>query len=218
MNSKISQIKSHLEQDEKTMDARVQDTSDFGHCQGERKVRMVAQNLKSAVYSLVFKDCRPGFTMIEVMVVVVIISIVAMMAIPLISSAGSMQLKSAANMIAADLEYAKSMAISRQKIYAVVFNDSSESYEVQDPNGLIPHPVRTGLQYLVNFKQDSRLSSVDITGVDFDTTNTVKFDYLGSPLNGNNTPLNSGVVSLQAGESALTVNVEPVTGYISISE
>ena len=70
---------------------------------------------------------RSGFTMIEILIVVVIIAMAAMMAIPMMTSAGSMQIRSAANMIAADLEYAKSMAISRQQNYSVVFNTANDS-------------------------------------------------------------------------------------------
>ena len=158
-----------------------------------------------------------GFTIIEILVVVVIIGIAAMMVVPMMSSAASMQIRSAANMIAADLEYAKSMAISRQKIYAVVFNASAESYQIEDPNGIISHPVKKGFQYVVNFSNDSRLDKVDITNVDFDTTSEIKFDYLGSHYNGNDTDLNSGVITLQAGGTSITITVESVTGFISIS-
>ena len=52
---------------------------------------------------------RSGFTLIEVIIVMVIISIVALTALPMMSSASSVQIRSAASMIAADLEYAKSM-------------------------------------------------------------------------------------------------------------
>ncbi len=159
-----------------------------------------------------------GFTMIEILVVVVIIGIAAMLVVPMMSAAASMQIRSAAKMIAADLEYAKSMAISRQKIYAVVFDDSAESYQIEDPNGIIAHPVRKGFQYVVNFSNDSRLDKVDIANVDFDSTSKVKFDYLGSPKNGSGTDLNSGVITLQAGGTSITINVEPVTGFISISD
>ena len=159
---------------------------------------------------------RNGFTVIEILIVVVIIAIAAMMAIPMMTSAGSMQIRSAANMIAADLEYAKSMAISRQKIYAVVFNESTESYQIEDPDGIIDHPVKKGFKYIVNFSNDSRLDKVDIADVDFDATSEIKFDYLGSPYNGSNNPLNSGVITLQAGEATTTITVEPVTGFISI--
>jgi prepilin-type N-terminal cleavage/methylation domain-containing protein len=157
------------------------------------------------------RDRSSGFTMVEIMIVVVIIAIAAMMAIPMMSSGGSMQIRSAANMIAADLEYAKSMAISRQKTYAVVFDESTESYHIEDANGIIEHPVKKGFSYEVNFSSDSRLSKVDIAAVDFDGTSLIEFDYLGSPNNG-------GAVSLQAGGTTITINVEPVTGFISITD
>ena len=159
-----------------------------------------------------------GFTVMEILIVVVIISIAAMMAIPMITSASSMQIRTAANTIAADLEYAKSMAISRQKIYTVVFDTAAESYRIEDPNGIITHPVKKGFQYIVNFSTDSRLSIVDIADVNFDATSAIKFDYLGSPLNGNGSPLNNGVITLQAADVTSTITVEPVTGFILITE
>jgi len=61
------------------------------------------------------KNIKNGFTLIELMIVIVILSITALTAIPMLSSGASMQIRSAANMIAADLEYAKSMAISRDR-------------------------------------------------------------------------------------------------------
>jgi len=63
----------------------------------------------------------------------------------------------------------------------------------------------------MNFNNDSRLSKVDIAGADFGGSSRIEFDYLGSPNNG-------GVISLQAGEATATINVEPVTGYITIGE
>ena len=56
-----------------------------------------------------------AFTIVELIVVMVILAIAAMLAVPMISSAADVQVRSAANMIAADLDYAKSMAISRQQ-------------------------------------------------------------------------------------------------------
>jgi Tfp pilus assembly protein FimT len=155
--------------------------------------------------------------MIEVLVVVVIIAIAAMMIVPMMGSAADMQIRSGANMIAADLEYAKSMAIGRQKIYSIVFDASAESYQIEDPNGIIDHPIKKGFEYVVNLAGDDRLDQVDIASVNFDTTSTVKFDYLGSPRNGNNNDLNSGTITLQVDGMTTTITVEPVTGYISIS-
>ncbi len=158
-----------------------------------------------------------GFTIIELLIVVVIIAIAAMAAIPLSSSAASMQLRSAANMVAADLEYAKSMSISRGQSYSVVFDEGAESYRILDQDSnLIKHPVKKGFDYIVSFSGDSRLSKVDLVDADFDGTEIVKFDYLGSPYDGDDNPLNSGSITLQAGTMTLTVNVEAVTGFITV--
>ena len=158
-----------------------------------------------------------GFTLVELLIVIAIITIAALTAIPMMSSAASVQIRSAANMLTADLEYAKSMSISRAQNYSVVFDKNTESYWIEDQDGnVLPHPVKKGFDYVIDFQNDGRLNKVDIVDVDFDATSEVKFDYLGSPYNGNSTPLNSGVISLQAGGTTTTVTVEPVTGFVSI--
>lgn len=165
------------------------------------------------------RDRIRGFTLVELLIVVAIISIAALAAIPMMSSAASMQIRSATNMLTADLEYAKSMAISRAQNFSVVFDVSADSYRIEDQYGnVLPHPVKKGFDYVIDFQNDGRLNKVDIISVDFDSTSEVKFDYLGSPWNGNipPTPLNSGVINLQAGGTTTTVIVEPVTGYVSI--
>ena len=151
-----------------------------------------------------------GFTIIEIVIVVVIISIAALVAVPMMSSAASMQIRSAANMIAADLEYARSMAISRGQEYSVVFDQVAESYKIIDPLGnTIQHPVKKGFPYVIDFKNESRLNRVDISIAVFDTDQTVIFDCLGSPDS-------DGTVVLQADGETKTITVEPVTGFISI--
>jgi type II secretion system protein H len=151
-----------------------------------------------------------GFTLIEVIVVIVIISIAAAMVVPMMSSADDIQLRSAANKLAADIEYAKSMAISRGDYYTVVFDETAENYEIQDSSGTtIDHPVRKDL-YIEQFGGTSRLSKVRITDADFDGAASVTFDSIGSPDNG-------GTVTLTAGDDTIVVNVEAVTGYISTS-
>jgi len=170
----------------------------------DRKIKAVkAQNTSSS------------FTMIEIIIVVVIIAIAAMMAIPMMTSAAGMQIRSAANMIAADLEYAKSMAISRGQKFSVVFDATAESYQIfEDQSGtLVPigHPVKKGFDYVIDFRKDGRLDKVDIADVDFDSTSEIKFDCLGSPDNG-------GDITLQAGGMTIRITVEPVTGFISIED
>ncbi len=164
-----------------------------------------------------------AFTLIEILIVVVILGIVALAALPMMSSAASVQIRAAANVIAADLEYARSMAVSRGQCYSVAFDKSTESYEVRDQTGVVvAHPVRKGFNYAVNFTADTRLDKVDIQNVDFDpgSVQTITFDYLGSPYAGAGTAagLNAGVITLSAGAATLTINVEAVTGFITVSD
>jgi len=151
-----------------------------------------------------------GFTLIELIAVIVIIAIAAMLAIPMFGSAASAQIRAAADMVAADLEYAKSMAISRQKTYTVTFDESAESYSITDESGIISHPV-THKDYVVNFKEDGRVNKVNIVDADFASSEQVSFTYLGSPDNG-------GSVTLSGGTKTMTITVEAVTGYVSISQ
>jgi len=165
---------------------------------------------------------RHGFTMIELMVVVAIIAIAAAIVVPMASSAGSMQLRAAVTMVAADLEYAKSMSISRGQRYSIVFNSTTESYRIADENGTtISHPIKgPSFPYVVDFRNDSRLNHVEIVSADFDDASAVGFDYLGIPYSVTGSPaalLEPGVITLQAGTATRTISVEPVTGYISIS-
>lgn len=152
-----------------------------------------------------------GFTLIELIAVIVIIAFAAMLAVPMFSSAASTQIRAAADMVAADLEYAKNMAISRQKTYTVIFDESAESYSIKDENGVvISHPV-THKDYVVNFTADGRVDKVNIVDADFGSSEQVSFTYLGSPDNG-------GSVTLSAGTVIVTITVETVTGYVSISQ
>ena len=159
------------------------------------------------------KNNTDGFTLIEILLVVVILTIASLTAIPMLSSGAGMQIRSAANMIASDMEYARSMAISRGQNYEVVFNPSAESYSIEDSDGnVIDHPVNVGSPYTVNFQTNRSLNRVEIesTTLDFDS---VVFDCLGSP----ESITSSKVINLSAGDMTATVTIEPVTGYISIS-
>ena len=166
---------------------------------------------------------RGGFTLIEVLIVVVIIGITAMMAVPMLTAAGSVQVRSAANMLAADLEYAKSMAISRGQRYSVSFDTADENYWLLDEDGdTIEHPVRKGFSYSFDFDESDRLSDVVISSCAFEpgSRSVVTFDYLGCPYSGSDmsNALSSGYVRLRGGKVTLDVNIEPVTGYISITD
>ncbi len=153
---------------------------------------------------------KSGFTLVEIIIVVVILAIAAALAVPMLSSGSDMQLRSAANMIAADLEYAKSMAITTGQNHTVDFDVANDQYEIRDAGGIvIAHPVKAGFDYQIDIRE--QLDQVDLSAANFDSNPQVIFDSLGSPDNG-------GTVTLTASGYSMTVDVEPITGYISISE
>ena len=166
------------------------------------------------------KNCKKtlsAFSLLEVVIVLIVLGIIAAVAVPLYVSAAPMQLKTAAKMVASDLEYAKSMAISTGKSCSVVFDTAAESYCIKDSAGqVITHPVHIGASYVISFANDSRLNKVNIVSTGFGTANTVKFDSMGAPFDIAGNSLSNGFVQLSAEGSTLKVKIESVTGYVSI--
>jgi len=158
-----------------------------------------------------------AFTLVEVIVVVVILAIAALIAVPVFTGASQTQLKAAADKLVADIEYAKSMAVTMQKNYKVTFDLNQESYSLRDDlDSVITDPIKKGSPYTVTYPQESRLDGVTVVSADFNGTTTVQFDYKGSPLDAAGNAIASGSVTIGAGGHTMVVRVEPVTGYISI--
>lgn len=172
-----------------------------------------------------------AFTLIEIIVVVVILAVAALIAVPMMSSAADMQVRGASNRLAADMEYAKNMAITHQHPFTVVFDTSvgSSGYAIQRRNAddnleTILNPI-SQQSFDVRYASERSLNRVrviraDFTGADATTAGSVTFDYLGTPHSGlrASNMLNSGEIELRdtGGNLTLTVVVEPMTGYISI--
>jgi prepilin-type N-terminal cleavage/methylation domain-containing protein len=165
-----------------------------------------------------------GFTLVELILVVLIMSIAALIAVPAFSSAADVQVRATANRIAADLDYARGLAITRQKNYAVAFypvavsGHAAESYEVLDTATANPvtNPL-DGRPFTVNLSADSRVGGVNIFSTNF-TNNSITFDYLGTPTTGGATLNAQGDITLKSRDNTFTlhVKVEPMTGYVTI--
>jgi prepilin-type N-terminal cleavage/methylation domain-containing protein len=158
-----------------------------------------------------------GFTLVELIVVVFILAIAALVAVPMFSSAADIQVRATANRIAADLDYARGLAITRQKNYAVVFDSGNESYEICD--AATGDPITNPLDnksFTVNLANDSRTGGVKIDLVEGATDDTITFNYLGSP----SSLTGTGWITLKSrdGSFVLYVKVEMMTGYVTITD
>lgn len=179
-------------------------------CSNYPKVKLLYHLSRDDAVEGISKCNNNGFTMVEILIVVVVIAIAAFTAIPMISSAGSIQIRSASNMIIGDIEYAKSISITRSQPYSVVFDTTNERYRLEDQSGtVITHPVRKQFDYIIDFKNDGRLSKVNIVSTTF-SGNKITFDSLGSPVG------NGGTIIIEAGGDSVTIKVEPVTGYVRV--
>ena len=152
---------------------------------------------------------RGGFTLAELMVVVVIIGITAGMVIPYASSAADSAAMAGARMIVCDLQYAQNMAITTQTPVTVTFNPGGESYTLSNASGSLIHPINK-TAYVVDFASQRGFEGLDIVSASFNGAASVAFDELGSPDN-------AGAVTIQAGAQAYVISVAAATGKVTVT-
>ena len=150
-----------------------------------------------------------GFSIAELIVVLVILALAAGMAIPYVSSVGDTAVSSAARLLACDLQYAQNTAITSQTPVTVTFNTAAESYTLSNTSGVMIHPINKS-NYVTDFTSQRGFSEVDVVTASFASASTVTFDEMGSPDN-------AGTVTLQAGPHTYTVGVLPGTGYVTVA-
>jgi len=163
---------------------------------------------------------RPGFTLIEILMVVVILGIMSAVILPQLGTRDDLKVASAARTLMADMLYAQSRAVALQKMQYVVFNTAAKKYDIMDsmsPQNIIANPV-TGAQY-EQVLGVSPLTNVTFSSVSFDGNPVLAFDALGTPYSYNAgvlNALNSGSVVLKCNTNQLTVSVQPYSGEIKV--
>jgi prepilin-type N-terminal cleavage/methylation domain-containing protein len=152
-----------------------------------------------------------GFTMLELMVVVVIVAILAAMIVPNLANSTETMSQSAAKTVMADLEYAQSEAVMTQVSVKVAFTNTANSYTLTVPSEsrTLIHPI-TKMPYIVDFDTTAGLEGASLVA-SFHGLQTVTFTSLGAPDN-------DGTVTVKAGTHIYVVTVAAVTGRITVAE
>ena len=169
-----------------------------------------------------------GFTLIEILVVVIILGIAAAVIVPHIGSRSDLKATSAARLIMADLIYVQNRSISQQKMHYVAFDTATGSYRVQAMEGspavmtVITHPVdQAPFVVAIGPAGAAPLRDVKIDAATFDGQQWLAFDEMGTPYAYNNgtqvlTALTSGTVSLKCKDMLLNIIIEPFTGELRL--
>jgi type II secretion system protein H len=178
---------------------------------------------------------RPaGFTLVEILAVVLILGIASAIIAPQIGSRNDLKVRAAARVLMADLMYAQNMAISQQKWMYVKFDAANERYQLMDAAGtstdnVITHPVnKDAFITRLGPGGNPRLSDVRIQSAVFNGISTtyqpeftLAFDELGVPYvycydQNNTNDMLDGTVVLEAGQNTIRVTVERDTGEIRV--
>jgi prepilin-type N-terminal cleavage/methylation domain-containing protein len=171
---------------------------------------------------------RPaGFTLVEILAVVVILGIASAIIVPQIGTRNDLMCASAARLVMADLVYAQNRAIATQSTVYVDFSTTAKTYSVKTamPSTYATNPI-TKDNYIVYFNGATSptkgLESIVLNSASFDSGQTLAFDELGTPMvyssgpPATTTAMSSGNIVLKCGTYTLTITIEANTGEITV--
>lgn len=162
---------------------------------------------------------RRGYTLIEVLILVVILGIAASLVIPSLGSAEVMRTQAAVRQIVADLTLAQSEALAYQRGRALVFDVTGNSYRVVEIRGGVIDPTNNTL-YEVALDDGSTFGDSRIVSAEFDGDATMMFDEMGAPAvaPGNPTPPATGVIRIEGGGNAFEIEIDGYTGRVVVRD
>ena len=163
---------------------------------------------------------KNGFTMMDLVMVIAILSIFSVMAIPRLTSLHTVKLYGVANKLASDIQYAQQIAISKQIPCGISFNPGTDSYFVYEgaysgpttPKATDPY---TRGAFIVDYQSEAHYKGIDLASTSFG--DRLEFDSLGRPYNsGGILTTSSEEVELQSGGETRKVLITPNTGAIRV--
>lgn len=144
--------------------------------------------------------------MVELVLVLALLGLLAVGIVSLTFNFKRSHLQVAAQKVRSDIEYARSLAMTKRgTLFGVFFEDSTDQYTVYQATVTTPVADPLTKQNLV--ETFSKWSGVTITGGNY----TVEFNSLGAPATGG-----GGSVQITDGTSAKTITVTAGTGYVTV--
>ncbi len=151
-----------------------------------------------------------GFTLVEVLLMILIGIILAGAALPNIGTLADLEVSADARVLAADMEFARARALATSQPHRLSFDTTLERYAVESPVGT-PLLEPLGKQPWVRMLSPSPGAGggTDIVSADFAGAPHLDFDPAGRPLA-------AGTVVLHRGAFSASVSIAAVTGEVSL--
>ena len=165
---------------------------------------------------------RPtGFTLVEILIVVVLLAILASVLVPAMGDSATSQLRGASLILGRDIQYVQAEAMNTGQTLQINFT-SATRYEASDPDGgvggtpvLLRHPQsdypQHNNQFIVDFSDPGPLRGTTITSPSFGGQPRLEFGKYGEPAAG-------GQVILRSRGYQVRISVAPITGLVSVGE
>jgi len=158
-----------------------------------------------------------GFTVIELVLIIVVVAILAVAAAPRLASITGLKASATARRLQSDIVYTQNLAMTSNQRHRVVF-PSATLYEVRDAAGALATNPDGGAPFAVTTDTGITLSW-SLNG-DSAPSRGVEFDSLGRPyfytgVTPSTTDLATGTITVTGGDTAQNVTLQPQTGRVS---
>lgn len=178
-----------------------------------------------------------GFTLVEVLITIVILSIGALIVIPSMGSTNVLRVQGATRQIASDIMFAQADAMAYQSRRAIWFNTvatdktspwtfgAGNGYTIAEVNGpeldlstdALIHPDDSDAPFSRDFNSGD-FGGATITSADFDGDELLVFDELGGPAAELTGPSSGGggTIMVVGGAFAYRIQVAQMTGRVTV--
>lgn len=197
----------------------------FGHTRCVRENIMHPRQHHSVVLARGQHSAR-GYTLLEILIVVVLLGIAGAMVVPVMGNSNVMRVQGAIRQLVADITFAQADAVAFQERRAIVFDVPNSTYRlVQVPGNTIDinantmyDPTKPTGRWVVDFRTSADFGDARIASAAFDSgSSTLIFDALGGPVASasSNNPGTGGTIRLTGSGQTWRINVEAFTGRIT---